>query len=74
VLFDIEKIGMALEFINYLANKLRYKLFHIHFRLQAAIFDFSLTSTHGSVFINHVVLLDIEIYSRWNFVTISRTS
>jgi len=32
----------------------------IHFRLQAAIFDFSLTPTHGSVWISPVVLLDIE--------------
>jgi len=38
-------------------------LFHIHFRLQATIFDFSLSqflTTNGSVYINPFVLLDIE--------------
>jgi len=49
-----------------------YTLFHMHFRLQAAIFDFSLTPTHGSVLISPVVLPDLEnigIY-RWNVVAI----
>jgi len=39
---------------------LRYMLFHKHFRLLAAIFDFSLTPKHGSVQISPVALLDIE--------------
>jgi len=35
-------------------------LFHIHFRLQATIIDLSLTPTNGGVYVNPVVLLDIE--------------
>jgi len=33
---------------------------YIYFRLQAAIFDFSLSPTHVIVYISQVVLLDIE--------------
>jgi len=40
--------------------KLSCTLFHMYFRLLAAIFDFSLTTTNGSVWISPVVLLDIK--------------
>jgi len=49
-----------LEFHCYHVYKLRYTLFQNYFRLQSADFDFSLTPTNGSVYINPVVLLDIE--------------
>jgi len=44
-------------------------LFHIHFRLQAAIFDISLSLTKESLRKSAVMLLDPEnISSRWNCV------
>jgi len=35
-------------------------LLHIHFRLQAAIFDFLLTPTNCNIYLSPVVLTDIE--------------
>jgi len=40
--------------------KVRYMLFYIYSRFQAAIFDVSLIPTNGSVYISPVVLLDTE--------------
>jgi len=62
-----------LEFRCYIAYKLTYMLFYIHFRLQAAIFEFLLIPTNGSVYINSFVVLNIKNiyrYSRRNFVAI----
>jgi len=49
-----------LEFRCYHAYKLKYMLFHIHFRLQAAIFDTLLTLTYESVRTSPTVFLDLK--------------
>jgi len=72
VLLDIENIGIAVGIVCYHVYKLRYTLFHIYFRFQAAVFDFSLTLTSSCT--THYVIrckryadsVDISIYSIWN--------
>jgi len=64
-----------LEFRCYLAYKLRYMLFHIHFRLQAAIFDILLTLTLESVRTSPTVLLNLKNGGfPWKFADISFVS
>ena len=59
-LLDPENVGMALEFCCCHVYKLRYTLFHVYFRLQAAIFDLPLTLTSDSMCNSPAVLLDPE--------------
>jgi len=47
---DLKNIGIAVGIVmpSWVQAEL-YTLFYMHFWLQAAIFDFTLTPTHGSV-------------------------
>jgi len=78
VLLDIEDIEWYSRRISLLSRiQAEINVIHIPFRLQAVIFDISLTPTHGSVQNSPVVLIDIENiywYSRWHFVAISHTA
>jgi len=64
-----------LEFRCYLAIKLRYVLFYISFRLQAAIFHILLTLTQLSVQTSPTVFLDLKNGCfPWKFADISFVS
>jgi len=77
VLIDIENISIAvgISLLSDLAYKLRYMLFHIHFRLQAAIFDILLTLTKKSVRNSPNVFLNFTNGGfHWKFADISFVS
>jgi len=64
--------GGHLKFRCYFQFGLRYTLFHIYFRLMAAIFDTRHTQTSESIPTSLSVLLKLKKrgYGRWNFVSI----
>jgi len=76
VLLDIGNISIAVGIL--LLSRIQaeiYVIFHIHFQLQAAIFDILLNLTYESVRTSPTVLLDLKNGGfLWKFADISIVS